>query len=219
MNEMWQVNWTANVCEHLRGSSFPGDNVDSWTGSCPLGSKCLVEVVLTETLCSRQRMATNSCYLPFKSWSPIPWVKIGLSDFLGQFSVAEVLFWDFKFYSQEALKVCPGLIAVSGHLRNVTTPRPLRCEEAPLCHVKKTEGKDVGPVPTVPASSCWSYSNTRHCKADRVSANLCPNFKFMCKINDCYCFKLQSFGVVLYATKDNQNTLSGFLPKSKTSVC
>lgn len=97
MNEMWQVNWTANVCEHLRGSSFPGDNADSWTGSCPLGTKCLVEVVLTETLCSRQRVATNSCYLPFESWSPIPWVKIGLSDFLGQFSVAQVLFWDFKF--------------------------------------------------------------------------------------------------------------------------
>ena len=50
----------------------------------------------------------------------------------------------------------------------------------------------------------------------QFSAELCSRCPYMIKMNDCYCFKLLSFGVVCYTAIDNRGI--SFPPTLATTI-
>lgn len=55
-----------------------------------------------------------------------------------------------------------------------------------------------------PVANWWSRKEQRWA----IPTGSCPHFRFMRKINDCWCFKPLSLGMVCYAVRANQNEVS-----------
>ena len=98
---------------------------------------------------------------------------------------------------------------MSCHIISLITLKILHCEEAPICHVKGK--KDIG------WASGWSSLQPRSQTLWRLYQPL-PKWQVHEQYKWLSLLQATKFGGC-YATKYNQNTLPGFPPKLKTSIC